>query len=655
MKNLILLIAVWCIVTPNTYAQKSKINNNWIFGNNARLINNSGSLIAEEIKFYSLEACASVSDPNTGELLFYSNGVTVMDKNGNMLQNGDNLNGSETSSQGALILPHPTIDGQYLFFTTPAFTVNNSGLCYSVIDMNLNNGLGAIVPNKKNILLYRDVAESLTWTYNSDSSGYWIVTHERNTNAFLCLEVNKDGIGTQIIKSSTGRNWEGAGNYMARIKISPDYKWLAVSNSFNANSYLGQVELYDFDNCTGKVTNEIVIRNLPRICYDAAFAPNSNILYFTNLEYPSSLYQVNLASKNELDINNSLSTIYTAPLAPANQNRIRYLGGLQLYEDGKMYLTENGQEYLHCINNPNALGNNCSFEARKIILKKNTKSTYSLPQHVPEKLKPSKIILDSIFIAINDTCEEKIKKASLVGIDNPSSIKWKLTNLTTRDSSFLNNSKEFNFSNLQKGIYLIEVTVKQNCKSYFASKKFTVTNCECIGEIAISDTCIENIIKLEIVSKDAIQSTNWLVKDENNNVISKSDIFKINQKNDSILKINVRAIVQFECKTDTLFNTYNLAACPKCNYFFAPNVFTPNNDGLNDEFTFKTSCEIEILKTQIFNRWGGLVFESNVVDNYWNGTINSMPCPDGVYFYIIEYKLKGLSQVNKKGTITLVR
>ncbi|MEA3476601.1 MAG: gliding motility-associated C-terminal domain-containing protein [Bacteroidota bacterium] len=71
---------------------------------------------------------------------------------------------------------------------------------------------------------------------------------------------------------------------------------------------------------------------------------------------------------------------------------------------------------------------------------------------------------------------------------------------------------------------------------------------------------------------------------------------------------------------------------------FIPNAFSPNNDGLNDEFRVVTSSDnIRYFRMQVFNRWGMLVFESHDISRGWDGRYKSDPAPSGAYVYKIEY------------------
>lgn len=87
---------------------------------------------------------------------------------------------------------------------------------------------------------------------------------------------------------------------------------------------------------------------------------------------------------------------------------------------------------------------------------------------------------------------------------------------------------------------------------------------------------------------------------------------------------------------------------------FASNVFTPNGDSTNDRF-FAIGTSIKDFHMYIYNRWGDIVFESNDIQNGWNGDSNGNPCPDGVYMYIINAKGTNDKTYNLHGTVTLIR
>lgn len=70
---------------------------------------------------------------------------------------------------------------------------------------------------------------------------------------------------------------------------------------------------------------------------------------------------------------------------------------------------------------------------------------------------------------------------------------------------------------------------------------------------------------------------------------------------------------------------------------FIPNVFTPNEDGINDQFYPVITRLTENYHMMIFNRWGNLIFETNSQTDRWNGTYHGEVVPVGVYFYVISF------------------
>jgi len=85
-----------------------------------------------------------------------------------------------------------------------------------------------------------------------------------------------------------------------------------------------------------------------------------------------------------------------------------------------------------------------------------------------------------------------------------------------------------------------------------------------------------------------------------------------------------------------------------------PNAFSPDGDGLNDVFNFK-SRYVTAVKMKIYNRWGELVYQTNEVDRGWDGTINGKPAPLGAYIHHTELTDDmGITFV-KSGEIILIR
>jgi len=96
--------------------------------------------------------------------------------------------------------------------------------------------------------------------------------------------------------------------------------------------------------------------------------------------------------------------------------------------------------------------------------------------------------------------------------------------------------------------------------------------------------------------------------------------------------------------------------CPSV--LWIPNIFTPNEDGINDTFNAKAEY-IESYTMSIFNRWGQLLFQTNSLEVGWNGRLYSgLMAPTGTYIYLIKYSYKikmNLIHKTKRGHITLLK
>jgi gliding motility-associated-like protein len=84
-----------------------------------------------------------------------------------------------------------------------------------------------------------------------------------------------------------------------------------------------------------------------------------------------------------------------------------------------------------------------------------------------------------------------------------------------------------------------------------------------------------------------------------------------------------------------------------------PSAFSPNGDGLNDEYRILAPTLLEF-RVQIFNRRGELLFTATEPTFRWNGEYLGQPCPEGVYFYVMRFRTAA-STFTRRGTITLLR
>jgi gliding motility-associated-like protein len=325
----------------------------WYFGRNAGVDFTSGSPVANLQGQISVwEGTASISN-QAGNLLFYTDGMTVWNANHAVMPNGFGLLGHNSSTQSAVIVPRPGSTSEYYIFTTPDRT-DNHGVRFSIVDMSLNNGMG-VVTFTKNVLLYSPTTEKLCAVRHCNGEDIWVITRHWGTNEFRAFLVTSTGVNTTPVVSSIGIVNTGQSDMkIGYMKVSPIGNKLAmgvISNSSGDRSQ-GRVQLFDFDNSTGVVSNEIDFGVFARP-YGVEFSPNGSLLYVTTEAQPWQVKQYNLCAGSPTGIVSSVTSVGTSASGQ--------IGTLQLGRDGKIYVARRYSTYLGVINEPNILGVGCNY------------------------------------------------------------------------------------------------------------------------------------------------------------------------------------------------------------------------------------------------------------------------------------------------------
>ena len=127
--------------------------------------------------------------------------------------------------------------------------------------------------------------------------------------------------------------------------------------------------------------------------------------------------------------------------------------------------------------------------------------------------------------------------------------------------------------------------------------------------------------------------------------------FKVTEKGLYWVIVNVNNCIG----SDSIFVDYYEQSC-NCK-MLVPNAFSPNRDGKNDEFKYLVNeNNIELKEFIIFDRWGGLAFKSQNINDSWDGAIKGSPADIGAYYYQIRYKCNFTGEeFFLKGDVTLLR
>ena len=86
--------------------------------------------------------------------------------------------------------------------------------------------------------------------------------------------------------------------------------------------------------------------------------------------------------------------------------------------------------------------------------------------------------------------------------------------------------------------------------------------------------------------------------------------------------------------------------------FDIPNGFTPNSDGINDDWELKGLEVFPQYRLEVFNRWGSLLFSSDDVTKRWDGRFDGQDVPSGTYYYVISF---GELAYNLSGNVSVIR
>ncbi len=173
-------------VNIKEYGVQDQRANIWYFGQNAGIdFNESPPIPLGNSAMNAPEGCAIICDRN-GQAIFYTDGFNVYDKNDALISQPAGIGGDPQASQSSIIVPVPGDETLYYIFTNEAINgTSTNTVKYSLFDLKLNSGTGAIV--KDNQVLFSKGTERLT------ASGKWLIIHEYGNNTFRVYPIRKVG------------------------------------------------------------------------------------------------------------------------------------------------------------------------------------------------------------------------------------------------------------------------------------------------------------------------------------------------------------------------------------------------------------------------------------------------------------------------------
>lgn len=662
---------------------------------------------------------ASVCD-GTGNLLFYTDGNIVWDKSNNVMQNGWDINNngnlapntcfieplfghSSYSFDGTVIIPMPGSSHKYYIFSSPQIFHKESlgsgyvwighflgSLFCTVVDMEKNNGMGAVEANFRGVAIADSMAGNLEAVVGTDCNE-WLLGFGSDGH-YKAFKITASGIDTTPVLSTLPPPLNPT---VGELLISPNRQKAAMSNG-------SEVQLSDFDPATGQFSNAISIG--AQECRTLAFSPNNELLYLSGL---IGLRQYRI---------NSLTTPFTL-LTLNNITAFETDGPIQLGPDEKLYFsyctedTINGGPitYAAHIQSPNTFGAGCQMEIMTNpleMLASDWYPIYQFPNTAP-------ILQYDTIPSVHQAAlcfgqPNLLKPNSLYGTDYHWMVKVSAGNNFIRQG----NDTTSTFEATTPGIYAVQYFTSSPCQChrdtfYVETVNFSLylgaDTQSCAGEpITLnagvpdaqylwSDNSTESSITVNTsgnwwvqvtkegctasdsirvgiftIAQDLGPDTTLCLED-----MSEALQLKANMPEGAAALWNTGStepaiyardtglywvqVTDGACRdADSLWLHRQYCDCP----MLIPNAFTPNGDGKNDVFqpALPGYCPISLFKLQIFNRYGQRLFISYQPDEGWDGTVNGKPADMGIYYYHLEMET-GLRKkpMTKNGSFTLLR
>jgi hypothetical protein len=298
-----------------------------------------------------------------GEVVFYSNGCHIADASHSIMQNGDSINmGYQWDPYGfefpfsTFSIPDLNHEGIYHYFYTNVDTpaVNgilwtNKRILYSVIDKNANNGLGEVISKDDTLISGTHLAFPAS-VKHANGRDWWIITPDWFESKYNIHMLGENGISSPVVQTIGYKPPNQYDQYGNKLFTPDGTKYL----DYDAKN---GIRLFDFDRCTGLLSNP---QNCDILYYQlggAAFSPNSRFLYVTQGRY---LLQYDLAAD---DLCASVDTL-------AYTEDTKLLLFLATSPDGKIYIHTYLQAVpvMQVIHNPNLKGDLAQFEWNSLTL-----------------------------------------------------------------------------------------------------------------------------------------------------------------------------------------------------------------------------------------------------------------------------------------------
>lgn len=629
-------------------------NNLWLLSRDIAL-DFEGSLAPEVFPFehqMNRMECSTVACDSIGNLLFYSDGANIWNRNNDIMPNGEDLGGHYSASQGILAIRSENDADMFHIMSLDALSRDGNrtdgDLYHSVVDMSLNGGYGDVTEIKKN-QIYSGLTEMMTG-YPHPCGGSWILVHERDNAVFKAFHLYNDQINDPV-SSEVGAiclsKDEVVNRYYGQMKLSPDGSVLALISE-------GVLQFFQFDISTGRVSNLVnLVDQFPPSTanryYSGCFSPSGNFFYINSFRHDNTfgrevttVVQVSLEDYHPDSIRQSRQEVGILSLPT-------YLTILVLASgpDGRIYIN-NPYSYdaLSTIEFPDKPGTLCQFSDSSVPVGSLNAPAIPVPLIIGTRTATLNLPADTLL------CNGESLTLDLTA-SQAHSIRWE------DGTSGLIRTID------QAGIYSVLITNPSGCAlsdsirvDYAQNGRLSVDTTICEGDlfilnqIAISvpgtyyDT-MSNSEDCELITEYQVDFIPTYDGDTIHVHLEEGQAYTWLGK--QYIRDGLYEIIP--TSPSNCYGLHYLEIESSSNQIFIPNAISPNGDGLNDFLTIYGLENYKVVQFDIFDRWGGLRYRT--LDTvHWTATKDEI----GVYLYLGRFEnIKTGKFHTKSGTIYLIK
>lgn len=550
-------------------------------------------------------------------------------------------------------------EGQYAVTSNSSLVHTNFANCY---DHTVGNASGSmLVVNGSNIAGLNVWEQTVVVQPNTNYTfSAWGMSVVSSNPAQLSFSVNGTLIGNTFSLSSTTCNWQQfSATWNSGTNTTATIAIVNQNTSPSGNDFaIDDISFSDM--CTYSDTIHVSYPNAPVLTVTGGdtICAGDSITLIASTDIPGSnvTWFPGLLTGDTITVSPTSNTVYNAiAISPQNCNsnnastNVAIVPYPQITAHGDTTICDGDSTLLYYTSNQQLININWipgNYTDSVIWVSPSDSTTYVVEGNSRFGCGTS----DSVTVLVNpipsvsiDSIQEICEGDSAtihINYDNshPTTIYWNNIQMN-QDSVVVSPSNDTSFT-----VYITQY----KCVSESDSTRVLVQENPTINTVDSIVICPGDEFEIEAFTSLSNANVTWLPENTNGYFYSSS----------SDTSYSVSAFAQLgNCYSDTSYTTIIIDNACDC-IWKVPNVFTPNGDGVNDEFFFVDENEICLLRNYqfvIFNRWGRTIWESTNMGEKWDGKNNGSEVAEGTYFWKLNFTDQNNLDVNTTGSVTLLK